>query len=676
MLCEVCSRIFSSGIEEGDHHTTLESFTKAAADGCYICAPLLKRARVQISDLEDCFAGACWYGWRSNNTTPDVNKFHITIDAEEDEVQDGLCHWFYVVPGALLPVATGVYRRKLTIPITQSIKAALEWMNSCLDKHEQCQKHTQPHTYPTRLLELGDHNFRLILSQDEKPSGPYAALSYCWGPNPSFLRLTANNLQDFRDGQPYTSLPIAFQEAITIIGKLGIQYLWIDALCIIQSGFGSSEDWQFECGRMQEVYSNCMINLSLAQATHPDQSSLRGYTLDSTLPFEVDVVDKTHHVGPTEIGKYTVLSQNYFTEALNDQPVGSRAWVMQERLLATRVLSIGNGELFWDCEQVPHASESLPYGFTHCSGKAKFFRSHLFLPIPSLPRIKDKEDMEGNRSTLDGTDLEEIWGKIIMEYSARELTYPQIDKLVALSAISRRMGYAMDDTYLAGHFCKTLPLSLNWYTDRPESHMSRAKDRVPKRLPRSSNPMCDENSINDPCSNWVVTPSWSWASVDGRLVTVLIYGGDTPLAAMEMYEFSPVGRTSQEARLEHELLLTIRTWCRIIEWSNVQLETDWGLIEFVTNGSHNLNFQMDDVDDIPDNGSQCLLAALIHSYDTGFQVIEGLILREIDFDGKKVYGRMGHFAWYFHVMDEDVEEDVREHLETYFPHGERSITLC
>ncbi|KAF7672512.1 hypothetical protein GT037_009543 [Alternaria burnsii] len=593
---------------------------------------------------------------------------------EEDQVQDVLMREFYVIPRALLPVAAGVYRRNPTIPVTQSIEAALEWMNSCLDKHERCQKHTPPHTYPTRLLELGGHSFRLILSQDEKPSGPYAALSYCWGPNPNFLRLTANNLPEFQDGQPYTSLPIAFQEAIHIIGKLGIQYLWIDALCIIQSGFGSSEDWQFECGRMQEVYSNCIINLSLAQAAHPNESCLGGYNLDSTLPFEVDV-SKTHHVGSTEIGKYTVVSQDYFTEALNDQPIGSRAWVMQERLLATRVLSIGHGELFWDCEQVPHASKSLPHGFTHCSDQAKFFRNQLVLPIPSLPRIKDSEDMQGNRSTPDSTDLEEIWAKIIMEYSARELTYPQTDKLVALSAISRRMGYAMDDTYLAGHFRKTLPLSLNWFTDRRGSPMSLAKDRVPRRLPKSSNPICDGNWNKNPSWNLFITPSWSWASVDGRLETGWTYGNDmTSLAAMEMYEFSPVGRTGQEERLENELLLTIRTWCRIIESSNfrraVRIE-----LGFVTDGLHDLYFNMDDMDDIPDDGSQCVLAALSYSVDGEFQSLQGLLLKEIGFDGEKIYERKGHFVWCFDETDEDVEGNVWEDLETYFPQGQCSITI-
>lgn len=44
MLYEVCSRMFSSGVKDGNHHTTLESFTKAAAEGCCICAPFLRDA--------------------------------------------------------------------------------------------------------------------------------------------------------------------------------------------------------------------------------------------------------------------------------------------------------------------------------------------------------------------------------------------------------------------------------------------------------------------------------------------------------------------------------------------------------------------------------------------------------------------------------------------------------
>jgi hypothetical protein len=41
--------------------------------------------------------------------------------------------------------------------------------------------------------------------------------------------------------------------------RLGFQYLWIDALCIIQN---SSADWMVESARMYDVYFNCDLMLS------------------------------------------------------------------------------------------------------------------------------------------------------------------------------------------------------------------------------------------------------------------------------------------------------------------------------------------------------------------------------------------------------------------------------
>ncbi|CAN9311327.1 unnamed protein product [Alternaria sp. RS040] len=186
-----------------------------------------------------------------------------------------------------------------------------------------------------------------------------------------------------------------------------------------------------------------------AQATRPDQSCLGGYNLDCTPPFEADIVDGADVAGSRT---YTILSKDYFQEALYDQPISSRAWVMQERLLATRVLSIGHGELFWDCQQVQNASESLPYGFTRCSDLHKDYitKEITTLSVPSILRISSSED------------LENIWSEIIEEYTARELTYPAVDKLAAISAIATRMGDAMNDTYVSGHFLKTLPGSLGW----------------------------------------------------------------------------------------------------------------------------------------------------------------------------------------------------------------------
>jgi hypothetical protein len=47
-------------------------------------------------------------------------------------------------------------------------------------------------------------------------------------------------------------LPKTFKDAIELTRRLGFQYIWIDALCIIQDG---RDDWKRECSLMGEVYA-------------------------------------------------------------------------------------------------------------------------------------------------------------------------------------------------------------------------------------------------------------------------------------------------------------------------------------------------------------------------------------------------------------------------------------
>ncbi|KAL4729475.1 hypothetical protein ACLX1H_003895 [Fusarium chlamydosporum] len=80
----------------------------------------------------------------------------------------------------------------------------------------------------------------------------YTALSYAWGSDPTFARTTASNISEMRNGLPWDKLAKTIQEAIVFTRKLGIKYLWVDALCILQSeGLDDTfhkEDWSYEAG--------------------------------------------------------------------------------------------------------------------------------------------------------------------------------------------------------------------------------------------------------------------------------------------------------------------------------------------------------------------------------------------------------------------------------------------
>jgi hypothetical protein len=62
---------------------------------------------------------------------------------------------------------------------------------------------------------------------------------------------------------PVSSLTKTFQDAIVITRRLGLQYLWIDSLCIFQ---GDEEDWASESATMANVYAGCTVNIVAAAA--------------------------------------------------------------------------------------------------------------------------------------------------------------------------------------------------------------------------------------------------------------------------------------------------------------------------------------------------------------------------------------------------------------------------
>ena len=96
---------------------------------------------------------------------------------------------------------------------------------------------------PTRLIDLGPGSTikpRLCLTADFDPSTRYMSLSHRWGTR-EFMTLTVANLDEMQQRIGVSKLTKTFREAMEITKRLGVRYLWIDSLCIIQ-GPGSKAD--------------------------------------------------------------------------------------------------------------------------------------------------------------------------------------------------------------------------------------------------------------------------------------------------------------------------------------------------------------------------------------------------------------------------------------------------
>ncbi|PTB69136.1 hypothetical protein BBK36DRAFT_1112648, partial [Trichoderma citrinoviride] len=101
---------------------------------------------------------------------------------------------------------------------------------------------------------------------DGKPP-PYLALSYCWGTKAPSLITTKSNYAHLKSSISYGSLPKAYQDTVRIAQVLGIKYVWIDALCIIQDDV---EDWEKESQMMAEIFRNSLVTVIPLRAASTD----------------------------------------------------------------------------------------------------------------------------------------------------------------------------------------------------------------------------------------------------------------------------------------------------------------------------------------------------------------------------------------------------------------------
>jgi Heterokaryon incompatibility protein (HET) len=92
--------------------------------------------------------------------------------------------------------------------------------------------------------------------------GQYVTLSHCWGQQ-KFLTTTKETLPLRTKGIEWDSMPRTFQDAATITRRLGFQYLWIDALCIIQD---SEIDWETESAKMGSIYQDSVLTIAASDA--------------------------------------------------------------------------------------------------------------------------------------------------------------------------------------------------------------------------------------------------------------------------------------------------------------------------------------------------------------------------------------------------------------------------
>ena len=356
-------------------------------------------------------------------------------------------------------------------------------LDNCIKGHEKCKVAQDPTFYPQRLLRLSRDKFsgdtiQLILTQDHPPSSPYITLSHCWGTIFPFCT-TRKNISRVMKYISLSELPRTFQDCVVAAHELGIQYIWIDSLCIIQD---DRQDWARHAGAMDKIYENALVTLAAVSSPDgsvpflgPDAPSDR----DNWQAVNIDIdtggigcwsVENRSTQAQLKVRKYGPILLPGFING----PLEKRGWAWQERYLSGRIINFTLEEARWHC-RTSHTCE--------CIGIMQSTN-------PSLPKESALAEDEGEKLTPIRK-----WRHIVTEYSRRQLTY-STDRLPALSGVASRFQASLKGEYLAGMWLADFPRCLAWYR-RELSDSPAGKPKMWRSL---------DNGV----------PSWSWASISAE----------------------------------------------------------------------------------------------------------------------------------------------------------------
>ncbi|KAH7024328.1 heterokaryon incompatibility protein-domain-containing protein, partial [Microdochium trichocladiopsis] len=309
----------------------------------------------------------------------------------------------------------------------------------------------------------------------------YATLSHCWG-TVQPIRLLRSKVEQFKGGINMSDLPRAFREAVVAARNLGVLYIWIDSLCIMQDQ-DDPRDWNQEASLMHKVYSNAVCNTAASDAADGSEGLFR--TRDpraqrSRASLWITGLDNEYDNTWIPV---TVVHKALWEKNVTFSRLNRRGWVFQERILSPRILHFGKAQVFWECREL-EATEFYPDEWPITRElhepdtllKALDLQHYLAQLPPSMSMT-----LEDARAAL--------YAGMVELYTTRTLTHPS-DRLIAFSGIAQHLEAMFGDEFVAGLWRSQIAGDLRWSTV--------VDDDKPRHRPLRYR-----------------APSWSWAAVDG-----------------------------------------------------------------------------------------------------------------------------------------------------------------
>ncbi|KAH7309741.1 heterokaryon incompatibility protein-domain-containing protein [Stachybotrys elegans] len=454
------------------------------------------------------------------------------------------------VPGSKARLNRDVIGRQLfrNSGSNEALHFVKEWYNNCIFNHEACKGtfsgqrdiNNLPQL-PTRVLDLGINDdpkdpFLFITGSSR---ANYAALSHCWGAH-RLLTTVADNLEAHCRAIKMSTLPKTFQDAIRIVKMLGLRYLWIDSLCIIQD---DTEDWKRESIQMGRIYKDAKITVAASGA----KDGSEGCFIPRQPPISPVSIPYRHQAdGPLQTGEevmFVTLFPDQAISSLTLAPLGSRAWITQEWMLSPRTIHYTASRMVWACR-------------THVKCEDEYTEppmdeQRLFDSVRQYWSIKNRDGEGLGRMSEAREDFLADWCEMVSTYTQRHLTFDS-DKPVAILGLAGELSQSTGEAYTSGIFhaeagpqnnedARTLIVQLLWLAKSTLSRPSTLK----------------------------FLPSWSWTSTIGA-VWFLPLSQTTHVLARNIQlhktQTEDMMGSQQELSTWLQFLVKLKPWSRANSW--------------------------------------------------------------------------------------------------------------
>ena len=352
-----------------------------------------------------------------------------------------------------------------------------EWLDQCRN-HMDCGEVSLDVDLPSRVIEVAPADSPGVprLRPTTGRKGSYLALSYCWGSKQSYV-LTTKNLKSLMRELDMKMLPQTILDAIEVTKNLGFEYLWVDALCILQDSTqgAARQDMDQVLAMMGQIYMNATMTIFAACAPSATNGFLKDRPRSRQSHFDVPC-----RLSPEQFVAVHIQEHNMYDDKI--EPINTRAWTFQEGLLSPRLLIYASHTLQWQCRTLT-CNMGGSYHYPNPSAIPRLPSPRMLL-LEGLERTPRRDQL---RPDIPHPVLQH-WLRILATYSERKSSLPS-DKLPALSALAANYAAIFGPGYLAGIWARSAVQQLCWRSTDSRRTFTRPTGYR--------------------------APSWSWAALDG-----------------------------------------------------------------------------------------------------------------------------------------------------------------